>query len=72
MALKTYNLTRPEDGTEFTMLLDDDDRARYGEAGWEPTRESERTATPRTRNRRGKDATGTADESAAEDVIVTG
>lgn len=37
MALKTYDVTRP-DGTKLTMRLDADDHARYsGMKGWTVT-----------------------------------
>lgn len=64
MALKTYNLTRPEDGTEFSMLLDDDDRTKYATAGWNPqlVDGAPDDSAPRSRTRsRGK----------ADDVTVT-
>lgn len=34
MALKEYKLNRPSDGAEFTMMLDEDDKAKYEAANW--------------------------------------
>ena len=36
MALKEYELTRPSDKQVFTMLLSEEDRARYEQAKWSP------------------------------------
>lgn len=37
MALKEYKLIRPTDEAEFTMMLDDDDKAKYEKADWKVT-----------------------------------
>ena len=37
MALKEHRLIRPADKAEFTMLLDEDDVAKYTKAGWDVT-----------------------------------
>ena len=75
MANVEYKLTRPGDDYELTMMLDEDDRQRYEEAGWKPTATKRKNcATPRDlaarqpRTRRAKaDADGKAD---GDDVEV--
>lgn len=36
MASKEYTMKRKSDGVELSMRLDDKDRARYEDAGWNP------------------------------------
>ena len=36
MANKEYKLTRPDDGQEFTLLLNEEDRQKYEDAEWNP------------------------------------
>ncbi|MGN8689489.1 hypothetical protein ACTND8_06240 [Atopobiaceae bacterium HCP3S3_F7] len=80
MANTEYKLTRPGDDHEFTMLLDEDDRQRYEDAGWKPTATKRKNPTtprdlaarqPRTRRTAAKaDDTTDADESNADDADV--
>lgn len=37
MALKEYKLVRPADEAEFTMMLNEDDKAKYEKAKWKVT-----------------------------------
>lgn len=36
MANKEYKLTRPDDGRDFTLMLNEEDRQTYEDARWEP------------------------------------
>lgn len=48
MALKEYKLVRPTDDAEFTMLLDEDDKAKYEKAKWKVTETRRKvSATPK-------------------------
>ena len=48
MALKEYKLNRPSDGAEFTMMLDEDDKAKYEKADWKVTETRRKvSATPK-------------------------
>lgn len=81
MANTEYKLTRPSDDYELTMMLDEDDRQRYEDAGWKPTATKRKNpnspkdlaALPRTRRRTAAkdDDTTDADESKTDaDVEV--
>ena len=65
MALKEYKLVRPTDEAEFTMMLDEDDKAKYEKAKWKVTETRRKvSATPKDLSaaktpRATKDATDT-------------
>lgn len=68
MALKEYKLNRPTDGAEFTMMLDEDDKAKYEKADWKVTETRRKvSATPRDLSA----AKTTRAAKADEDVTVT-
>lgn len=76
MALKEYKLVRPSDEAEFTMMLDDEDKAKYEAADWKvsetrrknPMTPKDLAAAKTTAKSR---AAKTADDAADGDVTVT-
>ncbi len=49
MALKEYKLVRPTDEAELTMILDEDDKAKYEKANWKVTETRRKNPTaPKT------------------------
>lgn len=69
MALKEYKLVRPTDEAEFTMLLDEDDKAKYEKADWKVTETRRKNPTaPKDLSAKTTTARAAKDD---EDVTVT-
>ena len=71
MANTEYTLTRAGDGYELTMMLDENDRQRYEDAGWKPTpTKRKNSASPRDLAARQPRTRRTAAKTDADDVEV--